>query len=307
MTITDLRPPSVRGKTGSQGSSSTKRRRRFLSRRGGFALLLLIGLVGGFLLAGSRGNKNNVGVSAKFIPPNMHLVYDSTFDSTIINPPPFSTCLPWSNTLAGCSNFGNPELQWFLPSQVSISGGTLNLVASKLPVTGIGAHGAPEVYPWRSGIITTFDSFKFTYGYVQFTAQVPSGSGLWSTFWMLPTSKSWPPEIDIAAILGSSSNKVSAFYHPAGQGPVVQANTLSSHSYSNGWHTYALDWEPGSLAWYVDGHKFKQYNGPTPSVPMYLLADLAVENVFDAGPNASTPANATLAIKEIKVYQKTAP
>lgn len=273
----------------------------------GLLALLLIAATLALVVAKSVHNSNNLTVPVNSIPSSMHLVYDSSFNTAVVSPSLYSTCFPWNDVPAGCSNFGNPELQWFLPSQVSVSGGSLNLTADKIPVTGTNPSGQPQVFQWRSGMITTYNSFKFTYGYVQFTARVPSGSGMWSTFWLLPTSADWPPEIDVAAILGSNPKEISAFYHQANQTKVIQGNVRSPKSYSNGWHTYGLNWQPGSLTWYVDGHKFKQYNGPTPSVPMYLLADLAVENIFDQGPTASTPSSATLAIKDIKVFQKTKP
>lgn len=285
------------------GPSPRGNRPRSLSRLAGLLALVLIAAGLAFVISRTI-RQHSLSTPINFIPPDMHLVYDGTFTSNSLNPSNFDTCFPWANTPAGCSNFGNPELQWFLPSQVGASGNTLNLTASKIPTTGTNPNGSPQTFPWRSGMITTFNSFQFTYGYVQFTAQVPAGNGMWSTFWLLPKSTYWPPEIDIAAILGSNPKKVSVFYHPTGAGRVPEGTAISSKSYATGFHTYALDWEPNSLTWYVDGHKIEQYRGTTPSIPMYLLADLAVEDTFGDGPDASTPPNAVLAIKEIKVFQK---
>jgi beta-glucanase (GH16 family) len=231
----------------------------------------------------------------------MHLVFSDHFTGTSLNTAKWSTCYPWQDTGSGCTNFGNSELEWYLPSQNQVSGGALHLVASKTPTTGTNRSNAPQSYAWRSGMVTTHRSFDFTYGYVQVTARIPQGAGFWPALWLLPQNESWPPEIDIMENLGGNTSSVSCTIHPTGGGQ-HQRIYQSPVSLSSGWHTYAVNWEPGSITWYVDGHQVFRYTGTVPSQAMYFLADLAVSGSGEI-PNASTPASASFDIASVQIFQ----
>ncbi|MHB1504205.1 MAG: glycoside hydrolase family 16 protein [Acidimicrobiales bacterium] len=246
--------------------------------------------------AGPASNGSDVRLSG------MHLVFHATFQGSSLDPAIWTTCYPWDDTPAGCTNYGNPEFQWFLPAQAQVAHGALRLVASREPTHGYSATGKPEVYGWRSGMVTTYGSFSFTYGYVQFRARLASGAGFWSALWMLPANLSWPPEIDVAEVLGGNPTQPSYFYHPPGAPTEGGSPSRPSANLSKGWHTFGVDWRPGSITWYTDGHRVYQYRGPTPSTPMYLLADLAVS----WGISSSSPPHAALYIKSVRVYQSLA-
>src|SRR5690348_5698054 len=51
--------------------------------------------------------------------------------------------------------------------------------------------------PFLSGQLETEPTFSQTYGYFDMRAQLPSGAGLNSAFWLLPESGAWPPELDV--------------------------------------------------------------------------------------------------------------
>jgi beta-glucanase (GH16 family) len=75
-------------------------------------------------------------------------------------------------------------------------------------------------------------------------------------------------------------------------------------NFSAGWHTFAVDWEPGSLTWYVDGvARFHTSNNVT-STPQYLVANLAVGGGWPGNPDATTPFPSSLQIDYIRVWQK---
>lgn len=65
------------------------------------------------------------------------------------------------------------------------SSGNLIITASSqtgLPQTNNGVLGGQ---PIRSGVLTTFDSLSFTYGYVEICAKLPVTCGSWPAFWLL--------------------------------------------------------------------------------------------------------------------------
>lgn len=235
-----------------------------------------------------------------YVPNGMHLIFHVNFVSKDLNHSIWSTCFPWADQDQGCTNFGNPEFQWFLPSQVRIRQDSLELLASQKSTSGYDQEGKPITYAWRSGMVTTYRSLAFTYGYVEVTARLATGPGFWSALWLLPENQSWPPEIDLVELLGGNPERPSYFYHPQ-TGPYLgYAPPKPSPNLSRGWHTFAVDWEPGSIIWYTDNHEVYEYRGPTPDVPMYFLADLAVT----LGTTRSSPRKVAMYIKSVSVYQR---
>lgn len=208
------------------------------------------------------------------------LAFNQTFGGTSLNTSTWGTCYPWFSSGTGCTNYGNSsEEEWYQSSGDVVSGGALHLVATETPTQGTNSSGAPKTYSYSSGMVTTFGSFDFTYGYVQVVAQLPGGTGTWPALWLLPQSKTWPPEIDIMENWGSA-NTIQTTFHYANAGVDEQAarTVTSGSSLTSGYHTYGLLWEPGSLTWYLDGNVVDTYSGSSvPSQSMYFLANLAID------------------------------
>jgi beta-glucanase (GH16 family) len=203
----------------------------------------------------------------------MSLAFNAGFAGSTLDSSVWDTCYEWYVASVGCTSFSTGETEWYLPSQVQVSGDALHLVADATPTQGTDASGAPETYPYTSGMVTTFSSFNFTYGYVQVVARIPGGTGTWPAIWMLPENGAWPPEIDIMENYGSTPTDL-----------------------TSGWHTYGLLWEPGSLTWYLDGKVVFTYTGVgVPSQPMYLLANLAIDGAAASG--------ASFDIQSTQIYQ----
>ena len=235
-------------------------------------------------------------------PSGMKLVFADDFPGSSLDTAKWDTCYPWADTSTGCTNFGNPELEWMLPAQDQVAGNVLHLVSAETPTQGTTSSGVPRTYSFRSGMISSYRSFAFQYGYVSVRARPPSGEGLWTAFWLLPTSQKWPPEIDIAEFFGDDPSTVHVVYHPASRSQHV--GNVHVGNQSRGWHTYALDWEPNSITWFVDGRQIYHYSGRTPSERMYFLSDLAVAYLFGAKRKLGPPALASLDIANVEVYQR---
>ncbi len=234
-------------------------------------------------------------------PPGMHRVFVDDFSGASLDTAKWDTCYPWSNSGAGCTNFGNPELEWYLPAQVQVSDQALHLIASNTPTPGTTRNGDARAYGWRSGMVTTYSSFALTYGYVSVQAQLPKGQSLWPTLWLLPTSQKFPPEIDLASTLGDDTKHVRVVYHPvSGRQYNKKVRTPDQ---SIGWHTYAVNWQPSSITWYIDGRTVSRYRGRTPSQAMYLLAALAVADFSGSAPAPGVPPFASLDIRKVEVYR----
>ncbi len=136
-------------------------------------------------------------------------------------------------------------------------------------------------YKYTSGLLTTAKTFSQTYGYFEIKAQLPSGQGVWPAFWLLPTSLSSPPELDVFEQIGGSTAYFT--YHSNVSGVVGATSFVSD--ISSQFHTYGVLWTNKELTWYVDGTAV--FSAATPAdmhTPMYLLLNLAIGGSFPGNP-----------------------
>jgi beta-glucanase (GH16 family) len=204
-------------------------------------------------------------------PGIWHPVFTDDFDGTALAPDRWTTCYDWN--LGGCTNAGNDEIQWYLPGQVAVGGGQLNLSAVRRPTTG--SDGV--TYPWRSGMVSTGrDSWEgtprhvFSYGYFAARIKVPAGAGFFPAFWLMPQTRATPPELDVVEFIGGTRSVVMTVHWTGPDGEDLHQGRHFSGSldYSAGYHVFALDWEKNSLTWFVDGVSRLVVTQHVPAVPM---------------------------------------
>ncbi|MBD5476657.1 MAG: family 16 glycosylhydrolase [Lachnospiraceae bacterium] len=180
---------------------------------------------------------------------------------------------------------------------------------------------------YTSGRINTQNKHDYTYGRFEARAKVPSGKGFLPAFWMMPTDESyygqWPKcgEIDIMEVMGQETNKVYSTLHFGEPHDESQGTlTLEEGDFSEEFHVYACEWEPGEIRFYVDGnliHKendwFTQKPGfgeaayPAPfDQPFYMILNVAVGGSWVGYPDETTMFgdNAQLVVDYVRVYQK---
>jgi beta-glucanase (GH16 family) len=225
-------------------------------------------------------------------------MFASDFSGSRLNTKIWGTCYPWGHGWAGCHNFGNKEYQWYLPSQVRVSGGVLHLIAQRIPTLGQNVHTGPKRYPCRSGMVTTYPGFRFKYGYVQMVAQIPDEPGLWPALWLAAADLRWPPEMDLIEHYGLPDTRTSVAFHPVGADPVTKH--LHIGNLNGRWHTFGLSWTPSRLVWFIDGRAVLNINQHIPHQPMYLIANLADYQL----PVADQGCEGTMLIRSIKVWQR---
>ncbi len=223
-------------------------------------------------------------------------VFNATFHGTHLDTKIWDTCYPkMANYGGGCRNWGNPEeAEWYLPSQVKVSGGDVRLYARRKPTAGTTSTGAPKEYGCRSGMITSYPGFKFEYGFVQVVANIPHGRGLWPALWLAAANGQFPPEIDMVESWGVAVT-TGSFYHP-----VIghHSRAVYSPKLTVGWHTYSLSWTRSRLAYYVDNKLVLTVTKYVPRQRMYFLADLAEYLPAKAG-----DCTGQLMIKSVKIWK----
>lgn len=238
---------------------------------------------------------------------NMTLTFDDEFTNGVLN------TSKWTTVAAGGADAINNELQAYIPAGVQgLSTGGLRLQANRQ------SFGKEQ---YTSGEIVSQGHFTQTYGHFEMSAKMPDGDGLWPAFWLLPDTGAWPPEIDImeyiyapSGVMPSSPDTTSGAFQTLHWKSSTGAQSLGSAQYGdfgNAYHTYAIDWRPGSLVFLIDGIvqgcivDTSTTGTRVPSQPMYMLANLAIGNAnsWSGTVNSSTPFPANMDIAYIRAYK----
>jgi len=235
------------------------------------------------------------------------LMLREDFDGSQIDRSRWRTCYWWA--VRGCTIASNHELQWNRPEQVRVRGGALRLVAQRSRPRG--SDGG--IHRYVSGMISSGPGrgssrpkFAFRYGRAEIRARVPTGKGLWSAFWLLPVNRASKPEIDVMEIIGQRPEVVEFHLHwRAPNGTAKQrGERWADGGLRSGWHTFAIDWRPGNLAWLVDGVvRWRVRGAVVPSTPMYLIVNLAVGGQWPGAPGSSTTFPSALLVDSVKVWR----
>lgn len=242
---------------------------------------------------------------------NWDLLFSDEFEGASLDTHKWTTCYWWSDE--GCTGEGNKELQWYQPDDVLLSDGTLTLRAQERTISNTDG----KTYQWTSGMITTGRSssnralpakFVFQFGYAEIRAKIPSGQGLWPAFWMLPENHRSRPEIDVMEILGHEPDKIYMHFHYNDDNDKRRRtnNNWTGPDFSQEWHTFAVDWQPDAIIWYVDGVERARFTDSQyiPKQPMYLLLNLAVGGDWPGSPDSSTPFPSDYEIDYVRVWKR---
>jgi beta-glucanase (GH16 family) len=256
------------------------------------------------------------------------LEFEDSASGTAINPDYWNTFItsnaaqgqPWNSNGAGGSSAAatdpDYDAEYDLPGQVSEANGVIDLKATETPTEGV--DGYSMVFPWASGVLSTYGHFQFDGGYVQIEAKMPAGDGLWPGLWLLPGpggSNGDDYEIDIfegGADDGGPGTLSSDMYawHLHTPSGTVGADTNTNVNLTTSFNTYGLSWVPGqSITWYLNGNVVGQVTSAQariPDEPMELIMSLQVANsntsswhsVYDA----STPVVDDMLVSGVQVY-----
>ena len=271
-------------------------------------------------------------ITPETLATNYQLMFSDEFTGSVLDATKWNTSFLWGPHLQI-----NNEEQVYVDTQdthstygtspFEVSNGTLKITAEPVAQTDLPVQ-PPESSPYwdshpertfnadynntwipsyTSGIITSYDSFKFVHGYVEYNARLPSGDGLWPAFWLLSGYYVGPiPEIDILETQGEVPNASHHSYHyfDTDGTPISSASIyeLPTGDFSDGFHRFGVKWHPGEIIWYVDGVPVRTLTGPEVSLQlMYLLANLAVGGNFVGPVGDAFPA--TLEIDYVRAYQ----
>jgi beta-glucanase (GH16 family) len=213
----------------------------------------------------------------------------------------------WGYDIGG-GGWGNNELENYTNSRTNswVENGKLYIKAIK--TNGI----------WSSARLVTRQKGDWLYGRVEIRAKIPSGKGVWSAIWMLPTDGAyggWPNsgEIDIMENVGYDANRIYGTIHTGAYnhtlGTQKGGNKMVPTAYTN-FHDYAIEWDPEKIVLYVDDnayYTFPNQHKTSAEWPFdkrfHLLMNIAIGGSWGGAqgidPNLS---EAVMEIEHVRIY-----
>src|SRR6202521_1257770 len=287
-------------------------RNSFAARPIAGALLtgLVVAVLGSFLAACPTAYASN--------PTVWSLVWSDEFDG------PSGSAVDatkWSFDTGG-NGWGNNELETYTDHTVNahVEGGSLVIKTLKEDFTG--SDGILRHY--TSARLLTKNNFTQAYGRFEARIKIPYGQGIWPAFWMLGDnigSAGWPTcgEIDIMENIGKEPSIVHGTFHGPGysgaQGVSAAYALPNGQKFSDDFHTFAVEWEPNVMRFYVDGLLYK----PRPPAdlpagkswvfdhPFFIILNVAVGGGFPGNPDVTTVFPQQMLVDYVRVYQRATP
>jgi beta-glucanase (GH16 family) len=121
---------------------------------------------------------------------------------------------------------------------------------------------------------------------------------------MPPSDHASPYEIDIMEMLGHEPNKIYLTHHWLGWIPQQYTGTYVGPDYSEAFHTFTVEWEPGKITWFIDGIERYSSTSHVQSTPAYLYLNTAVGGNWPGSPDETTMFPQFHDIDYVRVYQK---
>eukprot|EP01026_Neomeris_dumetosa_P009157 TRINITY_DN13061_c0_g1_i11.p2 TRINITY_DN13061_c0_g1~~TRINITY_DN13061_c0_g1_i11.p2 ORF type:complete len:370 (-),score=41.47 TRINITY_DN13061_c0_g1_i11:770-1879(-) len=258
-------------------------------------------------------------------PPGWTLVWNDEFDGTVLDRN------KWGYEVDGWGG-GNSELQYYTErlKNVKVENGDLVITARRERFCG-GPFGCKD---FTSARIRTIYRGDWLYARVEVRAKLPKGKGIWPAIWMLPTDFEYgmwaaSGEIDIVEMRGQLPNTILGTLHFGGEWPGQQgtyqekwAPSFGNQEYvwedgdfSEDFHEYALEWDPGEIRWYIDGRHFLTHNNwisigdlSNPLAPFdkrfHLIMNIAVGGQFVGTPDLATEFPQEMRVDYVRVFQR---
>jgi beta-glucanase (GH16 family) len=216
----------------------------------------------------------------------------------------------WVEELGG-HGFGNNELQFYTARREN-----LRVEDGKLVIEA--RREDREGRQYTSARIKTAGLFERTHGRYEARIRIPRGQGIWPAFWLLGAdckTTGWPRcgEIDIMENIGKEPGMVHGTIHGpgfSGEHAFGGPNSLESGAFADGFHVFAVEWEPREIRWYRDGIL---YHTARPDLvkgewvyehPFFVILNLAVGGDWPGNPDAATSFPQRMLVDYVRVYRR---
>lgn len=226
------------------------------------------------------------------------------------------------NQETGGEGWGNKEFQYYTDSSTNAfldGNGSLVIKAIQgdAPKDAKCWYGACR---FTSARLNTKNKFAQKYGRFEARIKIPYGQGIWPAFWLLGeniATVGWPQsgEIDVMENIGREPAKVHGTIHGpgySGAGGIGGELEIPGGRFADEFHTFAMEWEPKTIRWFVDGKPYKTISSkdlPRGSEwvfdhPHFMLLNLAVGGNWPGDPDETTVFPQMMMIDYVRVYEK---
>lgn len=226
----------------------------------------------------------------------------------------------WNVLIRETSKHG--ELQYYVPDELYVENGYLRIRSR------VRKYGSKE---YTSGRLDTESKFTPVYGRFEIRARLPGGQGLWPAHWLypqerdwlmekamedavaagkerlIPEERPWYTEIDIMEFLGHEPGVLYGTMHYCdfdGARRSSSGTWRSTVDYTKDFHIYALEWEPDSIRWFIDGNRIHATAKGIPHKPHYIILNTAIGGSWPGSPDSTTVFPQYHDIDYVRVYQK---
>jgi len=211
----------------------------------------------------------------------------------------------------------NGEKQYYSPSAVTVSDGTLKIRASHEPTGG---------RQYTSGRIDTSKSVQFKHGIYAARLKPTYSQGLWPAWWMFGTGPKYS-EIDVfelvggdSALTGTGSGDDSAYgalthfsvedrpTPHVTHGPGASFHAPTGEKFADNFHVMWLEWTATEVYMGLDGGYRMIIANMSELVAfdahMYLILNVAIGGSFPGDPDATTVMPQNFEVDWVRVYAK---
>jgi beta-glucanase (GH16 family) len=221
-------------------------------------------------------------------------VLDSEFNRTSLDTSVWQT--GWFGAGVTSPVSTSTELDCYSPGNVTFPGdGGMDLV-----VTADNSKCGGVTEPYTGAMVNTDPrdgrsggGFQYTYGVLEARVNIPAdGTQIadWPAVWT--DGQTWPSDGEDDVMEGQNGKACWDFHDPLGVPRRCDANIQP------GWHTFASDWEPGSVTYYYDGVDEGTIDVGITSAPMFI----ALDNTVHSGDSGTTEPN-SMQVQYVRVWQ----
>jgi beta-glucanase (GH16 family) len=221
--------------------------------------------------SGTNGVSNRAASGVGWRPVTTFDFNESALDQRVWNP---------YNSVGG---FGNGYRR---PSAITVENGLLRITARGNVSGGMG-HERDQLY-----------------GRWEFRARTEKGRGRGAAILLWPqTENKDDGELDMMEVPKEDRSQAHFVIHFSAQNKLAGSKVSGDFSQ---WHTFAMDWLPDRITWYVDGVKqFETFDkNVIPKVPMHMTMqlDMGPFEEWIPAPDHTTPPEVSLEVDWVKIF-----
>ena len=240
------------------------------------------------------------------------LLWSDEFDGPAGTPPDPSK---WTAAVGG-GGWGNQQLEYDTANQNAYQDGQGDLILEARRGNPAGYRCWYGSCQYTSARISTENHFSFTYGLIEARIKIPYGQGIWSAFWLLGANFAtvgWPAcgEVDIMENISQDPAIVYGTVHgPHDSGYSSGTYQLKHGKFADGFHVFALQWDPNHLYFMVDGITYHTVNrsdfrDPADWVydhPFSVILSLPIGGIWPGSPTSATTFPQKMYISYVRTY-----